>query len=124
MDKTVVVIEDAPHVQLLIRQALSPLDTRIVAAADGAAGWEQVEELIPDLVILDLALPKRNGWEVLQLMRSAPATAAIPIVVITAHGQSGMADAVRRSGAEVFLEKPFNPVDLRAHVDALLGTSA
>lgn len=124
MSHTIVVIEDAPHVQLLIGQVLGSIDAEIVAAADGLTGLARVKELVPNLVILDLALPGINGWEVLQLMRATPETASIPVVVVTAHGQSGMAASAREGGAEGFFEKPFRPGDLRDRVLELLEIQA
>lgn len=123
MTHRMLIIDDAFNVQMLIEEALRGSGVEIRTATDGASGWEQVSEFLPDLVVLDLALPEMSGWEVLQRMRADPQTASIPVLVVTAHGQSAMAADVREAGAEAFLEKPFRPGDLRDIALKLMGVS-
>lgn len=116
----ILVVEDDSGTRELIKLALNRHNVQLVNTVDGLSGWEKTLELVPDLVILDLALPKMNGWTFLQKMRIHTTVRTIPVLVITAHGQSGMATDVRHVGADGFLEKPFRPVELRKAVDQLL----
>jgi CheY-like chemotaxis protein len=116
-NKVVLVIDDVDSVLQFIRVALAGRSVDIVTAIDGASGLELAKELVPDVVLLDLALPELNGWEVLEGLRSDPATARVPVVIVTAHGESGAAARARDLGANGFLSKPFRPTELRRLVD-------
>ncbi len=100
--------------------SLRDLDAGFRFASDGLEGLRLAAELLPDLIVLDLALPKVKGDEVLRVLREDPLTRSIPVLVVTAHGQSGMARAVIELGADAFMEKPFLPVELLAAAHELL----
>lgn len=121
MNKVVLVIDDVDSVLQFIRVALAGRPVDIVTAVDGASGLELARKLVPDMVLLDLALPELNGWEVLEGLRSDPATARVPVVIVTAHGESGAAARARDLGANAFLSKPFRPTELRRLVDKHLA---
>ena len=119
-NKVVLVIDDVKTVFHLIRGALSHHPVDVVTAGDGGSGLALAQEILPDLVLLDLALPVMDGWEVLAALRSAPATAAIPIVIVTAHGDSNSASRAREEGADGFISKPFRPAELRRVIEGYL----
>lgn len=112
-DKTILVIEDSPVVQHLIRASLAPLGPTVRQALDGASGADAALEDPPDLILLDIGLPILNGWEVLARLRTNASTTQIPVVVVTAHAQPHMADLADEHGADGFVTKPFRPQDLR-----------
>ncbi len=118
------VIEDVASVTQFIRAALAGEQVHIVTATDGLQGQQLVAELAPDLVLLDLALPGMDGFEILDSIRSNPATAETPVVIITAHGDSGTAAEAKDRGADAFLAKPFLPVELRRVVARFLPGTA
>ena len=121
----VLVIEDEANVTQLIRAVLISNPVHIVTATDGGLGRHLVEELVPDLVLLDLALPRVDGFEILDSIRTNPVTAEMPVVVITAHGDSATAAEARDRGSDAFLAKPFQPAELRRVIDRFLpGTTA
>ena len=121
----VLVIEDAANVTQLIRAVLISDPVHIVTATNGALGRQLVEELVPDLVLLDVALPGVDGFEILDSIRTNPATAELPVVIITAHGDSATAGEARDRGSDAFLAKPFPPAELRRVIDRFLpGTTA
>ncbi len=122
--KIVLVIDDVKSVLHLIRAALVDYPVDVVTAGDGGAGLALARELTPDLVLLDLALPVRDGWEVLETLRAEPATAQVPIVIVTAHGDSNSASRARSLGANGFISKPFRPAELRRVISHLLDDQA
>ena len=117
----ILVVEDVRMIHDVIARTLRDLDAELVIAVDGATGLQEVEKALPDLVILDLALPVVDGWEVLRRLRADARTAQVPVLVMTAHGQSGLEQDVIDFGANAFLNKPFHPKKLRAAVQELLG---
>jgi CheY-like chemotaxis protein len=120
MDR-ILVIEDEPSNSLLAEVSLRRLGCRIVVKANGLSGLDRAKQGDIDLVILDIALPGVGGWEILDALRSDPATVRLPVLVVTAHaGDESMARAYR-AGADAYLEKPYLPENLRRAVEMLLG---
>jgi PAS domain S-box-containing protein len=102
-------------VKLLRKGSYSPLE-----AANGRAGVELARKELPDLVLCDLNLPEVDGYEVLRCLRAQPATAAIPVILMTgARGEAGARGGMER-GADDFLLKPFQPAALLAAIEARL----
>ena len=118
------VIEDVASVTQFIRAVLAADPVHIVTATDGRQGQDLVAELIPDLVLLDLALPDVEGFEILESIRANPDTAEIPVVIVTAFGDSGTAAEAADRGANGFLAKPFRPAELRRVVAQFLPEAA
>ena len=124
---SILVIEDVRMIYDVIERTLSDLDVDYVFAQDGLAAIEDLEDptkAVPDLIILDLALPLVDGWEVLRRVRADTRTQNVPVLIITAHGQSGLERELMSLGAKAFLDKPFRPKALRAAVYELLGVEA
>lgn len=120
-NQRVLVVDDVSSVLHVIEAALASFTIDIITASDGGSGLALAQQLEPDLILLDIALPVMNGWEVLDALKSDPQTSGIPVIVITAHGESGAAASARESGAVAFIAKPFRPADLRRAVEAHLG---
>lgn len=120
-NKVVLVIDDVKSVLQLIRGSLVDHPVDVFTAIDGASGLALAREMTPDLVLLDLALPVMDGWEVLEALRANPATAKVPVVIVTAHGDSNTAARARDAGADGFISKPFRPAELRRVIDGYLG---
>jgi two-component system catabolic regulation response regulator CreB len=118
----VLLVDDEPHVALLVRPLLEQLGVTVVAArslAEARLALARPPE--PAALLLDLHLPDGSGLELLEELRAAPATAGLPVLVITAEGDDRVLDAVARIGAHV-LTKPFSPTKLSQRVLALLAT--
>jgi two-component system cell cycle response regulator DivK len=91
-------------------------------AADGASGISQATSLVPDLIVLDLAMPKVDGWAAAERLKRQDTTRAIPIVALTAV--AGARDSARISGFDAFLSKPCIPQLLWCEICSLLGLVA
>ena len=109
----VLVIEDAPATQRLIEMTLMLEGWDVQVAASGESGLEVAESDTPDLVVLDIALPKMDGWQVLKTLRADSATASIPVIVVTAHDTAESRTPTHTATADGFLGKPFDVEALR-----------
>src|SRR5688572_18117526 len=104
----------------LICMHLKPFNYEIIKAYDGAQALEQVDANPPDLVLLDLMMPKISGYEVCQRLKSNPKTALIPVVIITALRELDDKIKAIEIGADDFLIKPFNKLELLTRIKSLL----
>lgn len=116
----VLLIEDEPHIAEAIRFILSREGCEVAVEADGAQALARVAALSPDLVILDLMLPGMSGLEILAALRADAATAALPVMMLTAKGQGRDREAAERAGVSAFMAKPFSNAEMRAQVLALM----
>ena len=123
MSAYVLVIEDEREIRDLIRYNLERDGFRVVAEADGDAGLERVFASRPDCVVLDLMLPGASGFDVLREIRSEPATADLPVIVLTARSTEMDKLIGFERGADDYLTKPFSPRELAARIRALLRRS-
>ena len=118
--KKILIAEDEGHIRRLIRAVLSRDSYDFAEAKDGAEALEKVSEEMPDLIILDLMMPKMDGLEASRQLKKNALTRRIPIIMLTAKGE--MADKVVgiRAGADDYLTKPFEPRELRVRVRTFL----
>ena len=116
----VIIIEDDPDIAGLVEHYLSADGFRVHIAANGAEGLKQVKASPPDLLVLDLMLPGLDGLDICKALRAAPATAALPILVLTAKGEESDKVIGLELGADDYLTKPFSPKELVARVKSLL----
>jgi CheY-like chemotaxis protein len=121
----VLVVEDSAVIQRLITVCLRPAGVDVETRDDGPSGLDAALELQPDLLILDVGLPRMDGWEVLERIRTDERTRDIKVLVLTAHAQEETRERADRGGADAFLTKPFRPDDLRGvALDLLSAPSA
>jgi CheY-like chemotaxis protein len=118
----VLVVEDSAVIQRLITVCLRPAGVEVETRADGPSGLEAALEMVPDLVILDVGLPRMDGWEVLEQIRTDSRTKHVKVLVLTAHAQEETRERADRGGADAFLTKPFRPDDLRGVALNLLAS--
>jgi CheY-like chemotaxis protein len=116
----VLVVDDDPDIRALANQALSQDGHIVIEAASGQEALALVDAQAPDLLVLDLLMPGQGGLEVLKILRSRPATAALPVVVLTAMDDEVNTRAGFEFGATDYLTKPFSIPQLAARVRACL----
>jgi two-component system alkaline phosphatase synthesis response regulator PhoP len=120
MGALVMVIEDEKEIRDLVRYNLEREGYRVTAADDGEKGLGQIFSSRPDLLVLDLMLPGRNGLEILREVRGEPLTRDLPVLVLTARSAEMDKLLGFEHGADDYLTKPFSPRELLARVQALL----
>ena len=112
--KTVLYVEDNEFNRKIVRQLLSRTTYRLVEANDGEAGVAAARAQQPDLILMDVQLPKMSGLDATRVLKSDAATAHIPIIVITSFALSGDDRKAMDAGASSYLAKPYSPRDLLA----------
>jgi len=117
--KTILIVEDIELNRELLAQLLED-DHRLLLAGDGVAALE-LARTQPDLILMDLSLPKLDGWEATRRLKADPAFAHIPIIVLTAHAMRGDEERARASGCDDFLTKPIDEDRLFEKVARYLG---
>lgn len=109
---TILIAEDSPTAAAQLRKALEPLGHTIVVATDGEEAEHQIAARHPDLVILDIIMPKVNGFQICRTIRSHPQLKDLPIIVVTALDRDSDRYWGLKQGASDFLVKPFDPEEL------------
>jgi len=93
----------------------------VTVASDGEEALERVRDSVPDLVILDVLMPRMDGWEVARALKSDPATREVPVMFLTSRGQEHDVLEGFDSGAVDYMVKPFSPRELQVRVRAVLA---
>jgi two-component system cell cycle response regulator DivK len=114
--KTILYVEDNEFNRKIVKQLLAQTKYQLREATDGETGLRMAHEEAPDLILMDVQLPKMSGLEATRRLRADPQTAAIPIVVITSYALSGDAEKAKDAGATAYLAKPYSPRDLLAKI--------
>ena len=115
MSKKLLICDDEPHIRMLLEQTLEELEdegVEILIAADGEEGLVTIQEEKPDLVFLDVMMPKRSGFEVCELVKQQDDLKSTIIVLLTAKGQEVDRERGRAAGADEYITKPFDPDQL------------
>jgi len=120
MSRTILYVEDNEYNRKIVRQLLARTAYRLIEAVDGEAGVETARRELPDLILMDVQLPKMSGLDATRLLRDDPATAHIPILVITSFALSGDRERAAEAGANGYLAKPYSPRELLARVREIL----
>jgi DNA-binding response OmpR family regulator len=121
MGRHVLVIEDEPNILAAISYILARDGWHVSTHDEGAGALEVIRRAAPDVLILDVMLPGRSGFEILQALRADDAMRALPVLMLTAKGQSRDRELAERCGADRFLAKPFANTEVLASVRALAG---
>ncbi len=119
----ILVVDDELAISELVSEALKRQGFRVETASDGDSALEKAETTLPDLILLDLMLPKLDGWEVCRRLKNQPSTKRIPIMMLTARRDEREVIAGLEIGADDYLKKPFSLGELIARVKALLRRS-
>jgi two-component system, OmpR family, phosphate regulon response regulator PhoB len=117
---TILIVDDEPPILDLVRFTLEDADVRVVEASDGVEALAVARRVKPDLILLDVHMPRLDGLEACRQIRREPALARTRIVMLTAAGQEADRTRGREAGADEYLTKPFSPLALLALVEALV----
>ncbi len=120
MAKRVLLIEDEPNIIEAISFILSRDGWTVHTHENGETAMAKVNAFPPDLIILDVMLPGRSGFDILRDLRAQETTATTPVMMLTARGQARDRELAKRLGANHFMTKPFSNADVRDHVRALM----
>ena len=121
MSKHVLLIEDEPNIIEAIRFLLSRDGWRVDTHADGTDAVEVIRRVAPDLVILDMMLPGKSGMDILGDLRAQPDYSELPVLMLTARGQSRDRDMAERAGVSRFMTKPFSNAEVLSAVRDLVA---
>lgn len=119
--KTILLVEDENDLRFVIKTTLESPKYRILEAQDGRKALEILRSEPVDLVLLDWMMPGLSGIGVAKALREDPATAKVPIIMVTARSQRADIEKGRSLGAYAYLVKPFSPLELLATVEEALG---
>jgi two-component system, cell cycle response regulator DivK len=111
------VVEDFEELYELYSDFLAGAGYAVEGSSNGVEAVEEARRSLPDLILMDLALPRMNGWEAIQLLKSDEATRHIPIIALTGHVQKRFADMARQAGADAVLFKPCPLTQLLAEIE-------
>ena len=121
---SVVLAEDDVDIRDLVQLVLEGLDLEVRAVGNGAEALDACRAAAPRLLLLDITMPVMNGLEVCRAVRADPELKDLPIILMTARAQSSDVAAGLDAGADAYIIKPFGPIELREHVEAVLDGRA
>jgi len=116
----VLVVEDYQDAREMYAAYLQFSGFEVAEAGNGIEAIEKTLELLPDIVLMDLALPRMDGWEATRRLKNDPRTRHIPIVALTGHALAGHAEGAREAGCDAFVTKPCLPDALVTEINRLL----
>jgi len=123
--KKVLIVDDEVHIRALLEQALEELeddyDVEILSASNGEEGLQIIQQEKPDLVFLDVMMPKMNGYDVCRAVKSNPELAEVKVILLTAKGQEVDKKQGLEAGALKYITKPFDPDEIFEEAKKLLG---
>src|SRR5215203_1704686 len=118
----VLVVEDYQDAREMYAAYLQFSGYRVAEATNGIEAIDQARELMPDIILMDLALPKMDGWEATRRLKMDETTRHIPIVALTGHALAGHAEGARQAGCDAFVTKPCLPDALVAAIQRMLSS--
>ena len=118
--RKLLIADDQEGIRILVRMTLESNEYEILEAGDGNQALTLAQQDHPHLVLLDVMMPGRTGYEVCRALKGDPATSSIHIVLLTARAQDGDVEEGKGAGADAYLTKPFSPIELLRLVDQFM----
>lgn len=119
--KTILITDDEPHMRRLVQFNLGKLGHRIELAASGQEALAKAAETPVDLLVIDVVMAGMDGFVTVRELRKDPRYRALPVIMLTSRGLADTRVSADDLGVNVFLTKPFSPIELTRHAAALLG---
>lgn len=123
MNSTILLVEDNEDNRTIYRTILEHVGYVVVEAADGEEGIRHARDSSPDLILMDVSIPKINGWDATRTLKADPNTRHIPIIALTAHALEQDRERAREAGCDGYLAKPIPPREVIEEVRRFLGSS-
>ncbi len=123
MVKRILIVDDEPHMLRITELSLKKGGYEILTARNGREALESAARELPALIVMDVTMPEMDGLTALQQLKAAPATAGIPVIMLTSRGQSIARETAEASGAALYLTKPFSPSALAAEARRVILAS-
>jgi putative two-component system response regulator len=122
MNKKIMVVDDEPDVAFTVEFSLKDTDYDVIHVENGVKCLEMLrnKDMIPDLILLDIMMPKLSGWEVFKKLKENPSWANIPVIFLTARVDNTAENAGSFLGDD-YIEKPYDPVDLKKRIEKVLN---
>jgi len=117
----ILLVEDSDDNRNMLSRRLIRNNYKITCAVNGEEALAMVQSESPDLILMDMSLPKLDGWEVTRLLRENPEFAGLPIIALTAHAMSGDRERTLQAGCSDYDSKPIDLPRLLSKIEALLG---
>ncbi|MBK1702024.1 response regulator transcription factor [Thiococcus pfennigii] len=124
MTKRILIIDDEPNIVISLEFLMTREGHEVRVAGDGEAGLAEARRCRPDLIVLDVMMPKLDGFAVLEALRADPDLAATPVLMLTAKGREAERRKGLELGAEAYMPKPFSTRDLVRKIAELLARDA
>ena len=121
-DKTILVVDDERHIVRLVQVNLERVGYSVITAFDGVECLEKVKAEAPDLIVLDVMMPRMDGFETLKKLRSDESTKDLPVVMLTARAQDKDVLTGYTHGVDLYLTKPFGPLELITMIDRIFSS--
>ena len=119
--RRILVVEDNKDNMTLITDVLSSLDYEVISAKDGEEGLQVAKAEKPDLILMDLSLPRMDGWTATRQLKADAELAHIPVIALTAHAMIGDRERALAAGCNDYISKPINIRELAGKLTQLLG---
>jgi len=117
---TVLIVDDSPTVRQMVSEHLQRSGLAVVQAGDGVEAQEKIQQSVPDLVIMDIVMPRMNGYELCRWIRSNPPSKDVPVIMCTSKGEEFDRYWGMKQGADAYITKPYHPPELLDVVSKLL----
>lgn len=121
MSKKILIVDDEPNIVISLEFLMKKEGFEVAVASDGEEALAQVASFNPDLILLDVMMPRKSGFEVCEALRGDPSKAGVLIVMLTAKGRDTEVAKGLAIGADAYVTKPFSTKDLLARVKEMLG---
>ncbi|WP_150430214.1 response regulator transcription factor [Dechloromonas sp. CZR5] len=123
MTKKILIVDDEPNIVISLEFLMKKEGFEVAVAVDGEEALAKVDSFRPDLVLLDVMMPKKSGFEVCEALRADPEKAGLLVVMLTAKGRETEVAKGLAIGADAYVTKPFSTKDLVVKVKGMLGTA-